>query len=86
MDVIRQMQVTQQLTFQQLQALSNASAPVAGGVVLPPPPPPPPADPPAEAPVDEGSWWYQGPRTCRKCGQKSYLRQNICYNMDCVSK
>ena len=35
--------------------------------------------------VDENAWWYQGPRTCRKCGQKAYLRQGVCYNMECVT-
>jgi len=33
---------------------------------------------------DEDQWWYQGPRFCLKCKTKSYLRQNICFNMNCV--
>lgn len=87
MDVIQQLQATQQVTMQQLQAMQGAIPPVP-----PPPPPPPPPAPAAEAPaaegtamVDENAWWYQGPRTCRKCGQKAYLRQGVCYNMECVT-
>ena len=65
--------------MQQLQAMQGAIPPVPP--VPPPPPPPPPPAPAAEAPaeapaaegtamVDENAWWYQGPRTCRKCGTK----------------
>jgi len=82
-DVIQQLQATQQATLQQLQSMQGGSA------APPPPPPPPPPDVPAGSPaveVDESAWWYQGPRTCRRCGQKAYLRQGICYNMECVPR
>lgn len=98
MEVIRGMQATQQMTLQQLQVLQAAAGgPGPGPSPAPQPgvtdagsvPDPAAATPPnpegGEAEVDESAWWYQGPRTCRKCNQRTYLRGGICYNMDCVS-
>lgn len=87
MEVIRNMQAAQQTTLEQLQVL-QAAAGVPPSPALPtagadPAPPPSPAG--GEAEVDENAWWYQGPRTCRKCNQRTYLRGGVCYNMDCVS-
>ena len=76
---VQQIQQMQQMQMQQMQASQSAqpaqSAPVDGQVAQP-------AEP---AETQETDWWYQGPGTCRKCGQKSYLRGGICYNMECVS-
>ena len=76
---VQQIQQMQQLQMQQMQALQSGqpvqSAQPDGQVAQP-------AEP---AETQETDWWYQGLRTCRKCGQKSYLRGGICYNMECVS-
>ena len=34
--------------------------------------------------LDESQWWSEGPRFCWKCKTKNYLRQNVCFNMNCV--
>ena len=64
----------QLMQLQQLQGLQAAQ-----------PAPTPPQEPevPGQAvETQEGDWWYQGPRTCHKCGQKCSLGGGICYNME----
>ena len=75
---VQQMQQMQQMQLQQTQALQPAQ---------PAPTPPQEAwqEPVQAAETQETDWWYQGPHTCQRCGQKSYLRGGICYNVERVS-
>ena len=34
---------------------------------------------------DPGNIDFQGIRLCTSCGKRAYLREGICFNMDCVS-
>ena len=35
-------------------------------------------------PKDDGSSDFQGVRYCQRCGKNAYLREGVCFNMDCV--
>ena len=35
-------------------------------------------------PKDDGSSDFQGVRYCQRCGKNAYLREGVCFNMECV--
>lgn len=86
LQVVQQMQQQQTNQFnlmmglvQQIQGHSNP------GSNPPPPPPPPPASDPGGPAADEPDYAWQGVRMCARCGQRSYLREGVCFNLECVS-
>ena len=91
--VVQQMQQQQNM---QMNMMMNLVQQVQTRPVPPPPPPGPPATPPPtpaeEAPPDTpggGAEVYhgseQGVRMCSRCGKVAYLREGVCFNLDCVS-
>lgn len=36
-------------------------------------------------PQDDGSSDFQGVRYCQRCGKNAYLREGVCFNMECVA-
>lgn len=89
LQVVQQMQQQQNM---QMNMMMNLVQQVQTGHAAPPPGPPatPPPSPPEEAPPSGGGaeayhGSEQGVRMCSRCCKVAYLREGVCFNLDCVS-